>query len=150
MTVRRLRIDVLNGANTDQYGRDPTGAYGSLTLADIEAQCRARAAAGQADLVFRQSNHEGDLVGWLHEARTGADALVINAGSLSYTSIAVRDGLAAFAKPAIQVHVSNVFTREPFRHVSPLSAVVSGCIIGFGPAGYALAVAALLEQLGHT
>ncbi|MFK8250830.1 type II 3-dehydroquinate dehydratase [Ancylobacter terrae] len=145
-----MRIDVLNGANTDQYGRDPSGAYGPLTLADIEAQCRARAASGEADIVFRQSNHEGDLVGWLHEARTGADGLVINAGSLSYTSISIRDALAAFGKPAIQVHVSNVFTREPFRHISPLSAVVSGCIIGMGPAGYALAVTALIDQLRRT
>lgn len=142
-----LRIFVLNGPNTNLYGLDPTGPYGTLTIEDIAETCRARAEGLGARVDFRQSNHEGMLIDWIQEARTGADGIVINAGSLSYTSIGIGDALSAVAKPAIQVHVSNVFKRESFRHHSPLSSVVTGCIIGLGPSGYPAAVEALIAHI---
>ncbi len=145
----RLRIDVLNGPNTNLYGLDPAGPYGALTLADIGERCRIKAESLGATVRFRQSNHEGALIDWIHEARTEADGLVINAGSLSYSSIAIRDALSAVAKPSFQVHVSNVFRRESFRHRSPLSEVVTGCLIGLGPSGYEIAIQALIERLGR-
>lgn len=138
-----LRIDVINGPNANLYGLDPTGPYGSLTLADIGARCDARAAGLGATVRFRQSNHEGVLIDWIQAARTEADGLIINAASLSYTSIGILDALSALGKPAFQVHVSNVFKRETMRHFSPLSAAVTGCIIGAGPKGYELAIEAL-------
>ncbi len=147
MSLPSLRLFVLNGANTNLYGLDPTGPYGALTLEDIAEDCRARAQALGASVDFRQTNHEGLLVDWIQEARNGADGIVINAGSLSYTSIAVLDALSAVAKPAFQVHVSNVFTREPFRHHAPLAAAVTGCIIGLGPSGYGAAVEALIAHI---
>ncbi|MGX1309194.1 3-dehydroquinate dehydratase-2 [Amorphus suaedae] len=142
-----LRITVLNGPNTNLYGLDPAGPYGTLTLADIAERCRETAAGLGASLDFHQSNHEGALIDWIQDARTSADGIVINAGSLSYTSIGILDALAAVGKPAIQVHVSNVFKREPFRHHAPLAAVVTGCVIGLGPEGYPIAVQALIAHL---
>ncbi|WAC27423.1 type II 3-dehydroquinate dehydratase [Ancylobacter sp. SL191] len=141
------RILVLSGANTNLYGLDPAGPYGTLTLDDIGDACRARAESLGGTVDFRQSNHEGVLVDWIQEARTQADGIVINAGSLSYTSIAILDALSAVNKPAIQVHVSNVFTRESFRHHAPLAAAVTGCIIGLGPEGYPAAVEALIRRI---
>jgi 3-dehydroquinate dehydratase-2 len=141
------RLEIINGPNTNLYGLDPTGPYGSLTLADIEERCRARAKGLGAELECRQSNHEGALIDWIQQARTGADGIIINAGSLSYTSIGILDALSALSKPIYQVHVSNVFKREAFRHHSPLSAVVTGCLIGLGPAGYEIAVVAMVEHL---
>ncbi|WGD30249.1 3-dehydroquinate dehydratase [Ancylobacter sp. WKF20] len=140
-------IFVLSGANTNLYGLDPAGPYGTLTLDDIGAACRARAESLGGTVDFRQSNHEGVLVDWIQEARTKANGIVINAGSLSYTSIAILDALSAVKKPAIQVHVSNVFTRESFRHHAPLAAAVTGCIIGLGPEGYPAAVEALIRRI---
>jgi 3-dehydroquinate dehydratase II len=142
-----MRIDVVSGPNTNLYGSDPAGPYGPLTIADIEADCVAQAAALGAALRFRQSNHEGVLVDWIQQARDEADGIVINAGSLSYTSIPLTDALAAFGKPVVQVHVSNVFQRESFRHHSPISAIATGCIIGLGPSGYGIAVGALIGCL---
>lgn len=147
MSLPPVRLFVLSGANTNLYGLDPTGPYGSLTLEDIAQDCRARAQALGATVDFRQSNHEGVLVDWIQEARTAADGIVINAGSLSYTSIALLDALSAVGKPAIQVHVSNVFQRESFRHHAPLTAAVMGCIIGLGPSGYGVAVEALIGHI---
>lgn len=141
------RIEIINGANTDLYGRDPTGPYGSLTLADIERRCLEAADRLGFALGFRQSNHEGVLIDWIQEARDTAAGIVINGGSLSYTSIGLRDALAAFAGPIIQVHVSNVHQREPFRHHSPLSAVATGCIFGLGPSGYVFALEAIARRV---
>ena len=142
-----LRIDVVNGPNANLYGLDPNGPYGSLTLADIGERCAARAEGLGATVRFRQSNHEGVLIDWIQAARLEADGLVINAASLSYSSIGILDALSALGKPAFQVHVSNVFKREKMRHFSPLSAAVTGCIIGAGPMGYELAIEALVAQL---
>jgi 3-dehydroquinate dehydratase-2 len=142
-----LHIEVINGANTNLYGQDPTGPYGALTMDDIERACRVKAESLGASLTFRQSNHEGVLIDWIQQARNSADGLVINAGSLSYASIGIADALSAFGKPAFQVHVSNVFKREAFRHHSPISSVVTGCLIGLGPTGYETAVQVLIEHL---
>ncbi|MBS9478700.1 type II 3-dehydroquinate dehydratase [Ancylobacter radicis] len=147
MSLAPIRLFVLNGPNTNLYGLDPTGPYGTLTLEDIAETCRTRAQALGGTVDFRQSNHEGALVDWIQEARLAADGIVINAGSLSYSSIAILDALAAVSKPALQVHVSNVFKREAFRHHSPLSAAVMGCIIGLGPEGYPTAVEALIRHI---
>jgi len=142
-----FRILVLNGPNTNLYGLDPNGPYGTLTIDDIAQRCRAKAEELGASLDFRQSNHEGVLIDWIQAARLEADGIVINAGSLSYASIGILDALAAVEKPAFQVHVSNVFKREDFRHFSPISTVVTGCIIGLGPEGYEVAVEALIRKL---
>jgi len=142
-----LHIEVINGANTNLYGQDPTGPYGTLTMEDIAQACRLKAESLGATLTFRQSNHEGVLIDWIQQAQNAADGIVINAGSLSYGSIGIPDALSAVAKPAIQVHVSNVFKRESFRHHSPLSSVVTGCIIGLGPSGYPAAVEALIAHI---
>ncbi|MFN0263175.1 type II 3-dehydroquinate dehydratase [Tepidamorphus sp. 3E244] len=142
-----LRLFVLSGPNTNLYGLDDTGTYGSLTLSDIADLCRAKGTELGAEIDFRQSNHEGELVDWIQEARTAASGIVINAGSLSYTSIAILDALSAVGTPAIQVHVSNVFKREAFRHHAPLAAAVMGCVVGLGPEGYTIAVEALVSHL---
>jgi 3-dehydroquinate dehydratase II len=141
-----LKIDVLNGSNTNLYGLDPGGPYGRLTLSDIESLCRDRARQYGASVRFRQSSSEGTLIDWIHDARSEADGLVINGGSLSYTSIGVMDALASFEGPSFQVHVSNVFKREAIRHHSYISHAVTGCLIGLGAAGYEFAVEAIIRH----
>lgn len=142
-----LHIEVFNGPNTNLYGLDPSGPYGRLTLGDIEARCRAKAETLGATVRFRQSSAESALIDWIHEARGKADGLVINGGSLSYTSVGLMDAVASFAGPSFQVHVSNVFKREPIRHHSYISQAVTGCLIGLGPAGYEFAVEAIVRTL---
>jgi 3-dehydroquinate dehydratase-2 len=142
-----LRIDILNGPNTNLYGLDPNGLYGRLTLTQIEERCRGRAEQLGAVVRFRQSSSEGVLIDWIHEARDSADAIVINGGSLSYTSLGLMDALASFPGPSLQVHVSNVFKREAIRHHSFISQVATGCLIGLGPLGYEMAVEALVTFL---
>lgn len=145
--VDKLHIEVLNGPNTNLYGLDPNGPYGKLTLADIEERCRAKAETLGATVRFRQSSAEGELIDWIHQARGEADGIVINGGSLSYTSIGLMDALASFGGPSFQVHVSNVFKREPMRHHSYISQVVTGCLIGLGARGYEFAVEAVIRTL---
>jgi len=135
-------LHVLNGPNLDRLGLREPALYGSATLADIEALCRERAAAHGFSLVFRQSNHEGDLIGFLHAADDSA-GVVLNAGAYTHTSIALHDAIRAIRAPVVEVHLSNVFAREAFRHHSTLSAVALGVICGFGPASYLLAIDAL-------
>ena len=134
--TRAPKIFVLNGSNTNIYGLDPSGIYGSETLADIQRRCEARAAALGASIIFRQTNHEGELIDWIHEARHDGDGLIINAGSASYASIAVLDALLAFGKPIVEVHMTNIYKREPFRQHSLISKAARGIIAGFGPIGY--------------
>jgi 3-dehydroquinate dehydratase II len=142
-----LHIEVLNGPNTNLYGLDPTGPYGRLTLADIEARCRNKAEMLGATVRFNQSSSESMLIDWIHEARGRAHGIVINGGSLSYTSIGLMDALASFNGPSFQVHVSNVFKREAIRHHSFISQAVTGCLIGLGPAGYEIAIEAIVQNL---
>jgi 3-dehydroquinate dehydratase-2 len=141
------RILVLNGPNLNLLGEREPHIYGAATLADVEAACRRRATAKGAELRFRQSNREGELVDWIQEARQTADALIINAGAYSHTSIALLDALLALTIPVIEVHISNIFRREPFRHYSHVSRAARGVICGLGPLGYELAVEAAVDAL---
>jgi 3-dehydroquinate dehydratase II len=138
MTVKP--IYVLNGPNLNLLGEREPHIYGRTTLADIEASCGRTEAARKHAIVFRQSNHEGDLVDWIHEARKQADAIVINAGGLTHTSVAIHDALKSFAGPVIELHVTNVHRREPFRHHSYISFAATAVICGLGPEGYDVAV----------
>ena len=118
------------------------------TLADIEADCRAAGAKLELGIDFRQSNHEGDLVDWIQEAGEKAAAIIINPGAYSHTSIAVHDAVRSVAPlPVAEVHLSNIYAREAFRHHSMVSAVAVGVICGFGPLGYTLALQALAARL---
>ena len=135
------RILVLNGPNLNLLGTREPAVYGSQTLADIERGLAASAAAHGAVIDFFQSNHEGELVDRIHAARgDGCDFILINAGALTHTSVALRDALAAVAIPFIEVHLSNVMRREPFRHHSYLADLAVGSIVGLGAAGYRYAL----------
>ncbi|MGE4373218.1 MAG: type II 3-dehydroquinate dehydratase [Xanthobacter sp.] len=135
-------IHVLNGPNLNLLGTREPQIYGAHTLADIEALCRREAERHGFALVFRQTNSEGALVDLVQAAR-GAHGIVLNAAAYTHTSVALRDAVAAVGVPTIEVHLSNVFAREAFRHHSYLSPVVRGVICGFGPQSYALGIAAL-------
>ena len=121
-------IYILNGPNLNLLGvRDPA-VYGQDTLADIEERCLARAASLELQIEFRQTNHEGQLVDWIQEARESADGIILNAGALTHTSVAVLDALLAADLPVIEVHLSNIFRRESFRHHSYVSLAATGVI----------------------
>lgn len=136
-------IVVINGPNLNLLGQREPGIYGALTLAEIEARLRARA-QGRAVLAFHQSNHEGDLVGWIQEAGMAGRPVILNAGAYTHTSIALRDAISGAKTKVIEVHLSNVHAREAFRHHSMIAAVCAGVICGFGPQSYDLALEALL------
>jgi 3-dehydroquinate dehydratase-2 len=126
--------------------REPA-TYGYDTLADVEERCLARGAALDLTIEFRQSNHEGILVDWIQEARDAADGIVLNAGALTHTSVAILDALSAAELPVIEVHLSNIFRREAFRHHSYVSMAARGVICGLGPQGYELALEALASLI---
>ena len=134
---------VLNGPNLNLLGEREPDIYGRETLADVQALCEA--AADGARVVFRQSNHEGQLVDWIQEARTHADALVINPAAYSHTSIAILDALKALSIPVVECHLSDPATREAFRHTSYVSLAADEIIKGQGAKGYGLAVKAALK-----
>lgn len=137
--VKKLLL--LNGPNLNLLGTREPAVYGATTLADIEQAATAQAGAAGASLACFQSNHEGALIDRIHAARgEGVDAIVINPGGLTHTSVALRDALSAVAIPFVEVHISNVHAREPFRHHSYLSAVAQGVICGLGADGYRLAI----------
>jgi 3-dehydroquinate dehydratase-2 len=135
-------ILVLNGPNLNMLGTREPQIYGSETLDDVEALCQTEAARLGLDLDFRQSNHEGELVTWIQAARGKHDAIVLNAGAYTHTSVAIMDALSAVDLPVIEVHLSNIFRREPFRHHSYVSMVARGVICGLGSHGYVLALQA--------
>ena len=134
---------VLNGPNLNLLGTREPDVYGRDTLADVEALCRA--AAEGAEVVFRQSNDEGRLIDWLHEAGEKADAVVFNPAAYSHTSVALHDAIKALAIPVVECHLSNPAAREAFRHHSYVSPVAAGVVSGFGPFSYDLAVRAALR-----
>ena len=136
-------VFILNGPNLNLLGVREPATYGYDTLADIEARCLARAEALDLRIEFRQSNHEGQLVDWIQEARQAADGIVLNAGALTHTSVAILDALNASDLPVIEVHLSNIFRRERFRHRSYVSLAARGVICGLGPHGYELALEAI-------
>ncbi|MCW5731391.1 MAG: type II 3-dehydroquinate dehydratase [Alphaproteobacteria bacterium] len=140
-------IHILNGPNLNLLGKREPAIYGTDTLDDVRRACEARARKLDIAVVFRQSNHEGQLVDWIQEARDTAAGIVINAGALSHTSIAILDALQAADKPVIEVHLSNIYRREVFRHHSYVSAAAKGVICGLGPIGYLLALDAMADLL---
>ena len=142
-----MKFLILHGPNLNLLGTREPEIYGSLTLADINAKLVELAGEQHAELACKQSNHEGDLVDALHDARSWADGVVFNRGTYTHTSIALRDAISAIGIPVIEVHLSNVYAREPFRHVSMISAVCKGKITGLGWRSYTLALRALLEML---
>jgi len=139
-------IYVLNGPNLNLLGAREPEIYGRDTLADIEQRC-VTAAAGEAQIVFRQTNHEGVLVDWIQEARESAQALIINPAAYSHTSVALHDALKTLTIPVIELHLSNPAAREAFRHHSYVSSAATGVIAGFGAVGYELAVQAALTKV---
>ena len=141
-------ILILNGSNLNMLGVRQPEIYGRTTLADIEASCRERGAKLGLEIEFRQSNHEGELVTWIQQARDNADGIIINAGAYTHTSVAILDALKVAELPVIEVHISNIHAREEFRHHSYISAAATGVIVGLGPQGYLLALEALANLLG--
>jgi 3-dehydroquinate dehydratase II len=144
------KVLVLNGPNLNLLGSRELGVYGTQTLADVEQMCRDEGARLSLDVDFRQSNHEGQLIDWIHEAGRNFAAgsllgVVFNAGALTHTSIALHDAIKGANVPAIELHISNVHAREPFRHHSWLSPVAKAVIAGFGVHGYPLAIAGLAK-----
>ncbi len=143
-----MRVLFLNGPNLNLLGsREPT-VYGKATLADIEARVKGRANSLGATVEFRQSNHEGELVTWIHEAKGEFDAIVINAAAYTHTSVALRDAISAVGIPTVEIHLSNVHAREEFRHQSMIAAVCQGQISGFGPFSYVLGLEAAVNING--
>jgi 3-dehydroquinate dehydratase-2 len=140
-------VFVLNGANLNLLGVREPEIYGRDSLADIEARVGARAERLGLRIDFRQSNHEGVLVDWIQEAGRGAHGLVLNPGAYTHTSVALHDALKGVGLPAVEVHLSNIHAREPFRRRSYVSPAVLGVICGFGPKGYELALEALKDRL---
>lgn len=140
-------ILVLNGPNLNMLGTREPAIYGSMTLADIEAACAEHGAALSLAVTCRQSNLEGELVTWIQEARGTQAGIILNAGAYTHTSIAIPDALVAAEVPFIELHLSNVFAREEFRHHSWLSPLAKGVICGFGAKGYSLALDAMIEIL---
>lgn len=140
-------VYVLNGPNLNMLGlREPT-IYGADTLDDVKRRTEARAAQLGLEVDFRQSNIEGELVTWIQQARGAASGIILNAGAYTHTSIALFDALSAAELPAIEVHLSNVFRREGFRHHSYISLAARGVICGFGPKVYELALEAMADIL---
>ncbi len=140
-------IYVLNGPNLNLLGRREPKVYGTTTLADIEVVLADRAKAAGADLTFRQSNHEGELVSWVHEAGLAGAGVLVNAGAYTHTSIALRDAITGSGAVAVEVHLSNVYARGEFRHTSLIAPVCIGVICGFGAMSYRLGLDALLAHL---
>jgi 3-dehydroquinate dehydratase-2 len=136
-------IFVLNGPNLNMLGVREPSIYGGKSLREIGEDCAAAGKALGLVVDFRQTNHEGVLVDWIQEAATAADGIVINPGAYTHTSVAIHDAIRAGGRPVIEVHLSNIFAREPFRHHSYVSPLAAGVICGLGPKGYLLALEAL-------
>jgi 3-dehydroquinate dehydratase II len=143
-------VFILNGPNLNLLGTREPEIYGADTLASIEQKCAAKAKALGLEIVFRQTNVEGELVNWIHEAREKAAGIIINAGAYTHTSVALHDALKGVALPTIEVHLSNVYKREAFRHHSYISPAAHGVICGFGAQSYELALEGLSGVLTAT
>jgi 3-dehydroquinate dehydratase-2 len=141
-------VFVLNGPNLNLLGSREPEIYGRDTLDDVRKKTEARAKAAGLAIDFRQSNHEGELIDWIQEARTKASGIILNAGAFSHTSIGILDALSAAELPVIEVHLSNIFRRESFRQHSYVSTAAKGVICGLGVHGYELAVEAMAKLVG--
>ena len=144
------RVLVLNGPNLGRLGTREPAIYGATTYAELAALCVAAGRELELDVEVRQSDSEAELIGWLHEAADDAVPVVLNAGALTHTSIALADAVALRTADLIEVHISNVHAREPFRHRSYISAPASGVIVGLGVQGYVLALSYLAAQPART
>jgi 3-dehydroquinate dehydratase-2 len=140
-------IYVLNGPNLNLLGKRQPQIYGHETLADVEADCRKAAAECKLELRFHQSNREYEIIDWVHEARETAGGIVINPAAFSHTSVAILDALNTCDFPVLEVHISNIHKREPFRHHSFVSSRADGVIAGFGTQGYRLAIMRLARLI---
>jgi len=139
---------VLNGPNLNLLGTRQPEIYGHTTLADVEAMCVAHGEARGVHVTCRQSNHEGALVDAIHASRGTFDGIVLNAGAYTHSSIALHDAILGTQLPVVELHLSNIHAREPFRHHSFIAPVAVGMICGFGPTGYTLAIDAMIGHLG--
>jgi 3-dehydroquinate dehydratase-2 len=140
-------VFVINGPNLNMLGLREPDVYGHETLAGLEERCRTKAKALGLDISFRQSNLEGEIVTWIQEARSAASGLILNAGAYTHTSVAIHDSLRIAELPLIEVHLSNIYKREPFRHHSYVSSVANGVLCGLGGHGYELALDAIHKIL---
>lgn len=145
-----LPVYVLNGPNLNLLGTREPEVYGRATLADIEKAVKGRAKSHGLKVVFRQSNHEGELVDWIQEAREKASGVIINPGAYTHTSIAIHDAFKAITLPIIEVHLSNPHAREPFRRHSYVTPIAKGVIMGLGDKGYLFAVDAMADLIGSS
>ncbi|TDI60888.1 MAG: type II 3-dehydroquinate dehydratase [Alphaproteobacteria bacterium] len=149
-TTSTQTILVLNGPNLNMLGQREPEIYGAQTLADIEASLKSLATELGMNIDFRQSNVEGDLVTWIQEGNSGCQGLIINSAAYTHTSVAILDALLSFAPPVIEVHLSNIFKRESFRHHSYISGAADGVICGLGANGYLLALSALNDIIENS
>ncbi len=141
-------VFLIHGPNLNLLGKREPAIYGSDTLDDVAARCEALAKPAKLDLKSMQSNHEGQIIDWIHEARDAAAAIIINPGAFTHTSVAIYDALQAYEGLVFEVHISNVHKREAFRHHSYVSARAEGVIAGFGVEGYELALRRVISLLG--
>jgi 3-dehydroquinate dehydratase-2 len=144
------RILILNGPNLNMLGTRQPDVYGTATLGDIDAACHARAKELGIEVECRQSNGEGELVGWIQKARGGTDGIIMNPGAYTHTSVAILDALLAVGLPLIEVHLSNTHKREDFRQHSYVSKAAQGVICGFGARGYLMALEAMAASLNES
>ena len=147
MTAPAKRILVLNGPNLNLLGTREPDIYGSTTLDDVENAVMDLGKDLGAQVECRQSNQEGQLIDWLHDARDAFDGVIINPGGLTHTSVSLRDGIAATGLPVVEIHISNTQARESFRHQSVTAAVCIGSVMGFGKSSYTLGLRALIDYL---
>ena len=142
-----MKILVIHGPNLNLLGRREPGVYGRTTLTQINAQLQELAGKMDVELKILQSNHEGEIVSFIGDNADWADGIVINPAAYTHTSVAIRDAIAAVDLPAVEVHLSNVFSREEFRHFSYISPVATGVICGFGAESYILAIKAIIREI---
>lgn len=135
-----MKVLILNGPNLNMLGKREPEIYGTVTLAEVEALCRGHARSFGAEITFRQSNLEGEIITWIQEARDESDAIILNPAGFTSTSIAILDALKTFPGPIMEVHLANIHKRESFRHFSYVSLAATGVICGLGAHGYVAAL----------